>query len=199
MSYQGYLRQSTSRIVRMGKFVDVTDGLTPETGIVLSGLTGAGEQAEVMKAGGGNSIAIDGNTFVAVTGAEGYYDLTLGTGDTDTVGDLTVAVSDDDVTLPVEATFTVLEEAVYDKMYKATAVGPLTPDLTITLPGKEAPPLTPTWEQGMGWLYKTFRNKKTQSTSLWSLFDDAGSVVDAEATVSDAAGVGTKEEIVVGS
>lgn len=182
----------------MGKFVDVTDGLTPETGIVLSGLTGAGEQAEVMKAGGGASIAIDGNTFTAVTGADGYYDLTLGTGDTDTVGDLTVAISDDDVTLPVEATFTVLEEVVYDKMYKAAAVGPLTPDLAITLPGQVAPPNAPTWDDAMGWLYKTFRNKKTQTSNLWSLFDDAGSVVDAKATVSDIGGVGTKEEIITG-
>ena len=198
MSYQGYLRRATSRIVRMGKFVDVTDGLTPETGIVLSGLTGAGEQAEVMKAGGGASIAIDGNTFTAVTGADGYYDLTLGTGDTDTVGDLTVAISDDDVTLPVEATFTVLEEVVYDKMYKATAVGPLTPALTITLPGQEAPPNAPTWDDAMGWLYKTFRNKKTQTTNLWSLLDDTGSTVDAKAVISDASGVSTKEEIISG-
>ncbi len=198
MSFQGYLRQSTSRIVRMGKFVDVTNGLTPETGIVLSGLTGAGEQAEVMKAGGGASIAIDGNTFAAVTGADGYYDLTLGTDDTDTVGDLTVAISDDDVTLPVAATFTVLEEAVYDKMYKATAVGPVTPDLAITLPGQVAPPNAPTWEEFAGWLYKTFRNKKTQTSALWSLFDDAGSTVDAKATVSDIGGVGTKEEIITG-
>ncbi len=198
MSFQGYLRQLTSRIVRMGKFVDVTDGLTPETGIVLSGLTGAGEQAEVMKAGGGASIAIDGNTFTAVTGADGYYDLTLGTGDTDTVGDLTVAISDDDVCLPVAATFTVLEEVVYDAMYKAAALGPLTPGLAITLPAQVAPPLSPTWEEFAGWLYKTFRNKKTQSTTQWALFDDAGSVVDAKATVSDVAGVGTKEEIVTG-
>ena len=116
MSFQGFLRQSTSRIVRVGKFVDVTDGLTPETGITL----GAADQAEALKAGGGASIDISAATFAAVTGADGYYDLTLTTGFTDTVGDLLIAISDDSVCLPVEATFQVIEENVYDAYYAAS-------------------------------------------------------------------------------
>lgn len=68
----------------------------------------------------------------------------------------------------------------------------------ITLPGQEAPPATPTFEEVLAWIYKTFRNKKTQSTTEWRLYDDAGAVVDSKATVSDAAGVTTKEEIVTG-
>ena len=199
MTWQGHLRQSTLRIVRVGMFRDIIDGKTAENGITISGLTSLPDQAELMKAGGGNSINIAGNTWAAVTGADGYYDLTLETGDTDTVGDLTVSIIDDSVALPVgPIVWTVLEEAVYDKMYKAAAVGPLTPDLAITLPGQEAPPNAPTWEDAMGWLYKTYRNKKTQTSGLWSLFDDAGSIVDAKATVTDVGGVGTKEEIVTG-
>lgn len=79
----------------------------------------------------------------------------------------------------------------------AEVVDVLTVD-TITLPGQAAPPATPTFREAIAWLFKALRNKKTQTTSLWSLFDDAGTTVDAKATVSDAAGTTTKEEIVTG-
>ncbi|MCB7129958.1 MAG: hypothetical protein J3T61_10530 [Candidatus Brocadiales bacterium] len=66
---------------------------------------------------------------------------------------------------------------------------------TLALPGQGAPTATPTMESVLGWLYKTFRNKKTQTSTDWKLFDDAGAVVDSKATVSEVAGVATKEEI----
>ena len=66
---------------------------------------------------------------------------------------------------------------------------------TLTLPAQGAPTATPTMESVLGWLYKTFRNKKTQTATQWNLFDDAGTVVDSKATVSEVAGVATKEEI----
>lgn len=69
---------------------------------------------------------------------------------------------------------------------------------TVTLPAQGAPTNTPTMEAILGWLYKTFRNKKEQTATEWRLFDDAGSVVDSKATVSDAASTATKEEIVTG-
>ena len=69
---------------------------------------------------------------------------------------------------------------------------------TVTLPGQEAPPLTPTRTEMMAWEYKVFRNEKDQSATLWQLKADDGTTVDAKATVSDAAGVATKEEIVSG-
>lgn len=69
---------------------------------------------------------------------------------------------------------------------------------TVTLPGQAAPSATPTMRDILGWIYKTFRNKKTQTSTTWSLFDDAGSTVDSKATVSDSAGTATKEEIATG-
>lgn len=69
---------------------------------------------------------------------------------------------------------------------------------TITLPSQEAPPLAPTHRQAIAWLYKTFRNRKTQTATEWSLLADDESTVDAKATVSDIAGTATKEEIVAG-
>ena len=69
---------------------------------------------------------------------------------------------------------------------------------TVTLPGQTAPPLAPTFEQMIAWLYKNFRNRKTQTSTLWSLMADNETTVDAKATISDAASLSTNEEIVSG-
>ena len=80
------LKQSTQVIVRVGPFVDVGDGFTPQTDIGL-----AGNEAELLK-NASVEVDISGRTFTAVTNCRGWYDLTLITGDTDTVGLLTVVV-----------------------------------------------------------------------------------------------------------
>jgi hypothetical protein len=69
---------------------------------------------------------------------------------------------------------------------------------TVTLPGSGAPTATPTMEAIFGYLYKNWRNKKTQTSSEWALYDDAGSTIHQKATVSDSAGTATKEEIASG-
>ena len=69
---------------------------------------------------------------------------------------------------------------------------------TITLPGQLAPPLTPTFEEALSWLYKVFRNRKTQTATQWSLLADDESTVDAKATVSDDATTAIKQEVVTG-
>ena len=68
----------------------------------------------------------------------------------------------------------------------------------VTLPGQEAPPLTPTDEQMLGWLYKVLRNRKSQTSTLWSLFADDESTVDAKAVVFKDGSTVRKEEIVSG-
>jgi len=69
---------------------------------------------------------------------------------------------------------------------------------TITLPGQEAPPLTPTFEEAVSWLYKVLRNRKRQSATLWELYADDESTVDSKATVSDDGTHAIKQEIVAG-
>ena len=69
---------------------------------------------------------------------------------------------------------------------------------TVTLPGQAAPPLTPTKEEILAYIYKAFRNRKRQSATLWELFADNETTVDQKATVSDAAGIAIKQEIVSG-
>lgn len=113
------LKQSTQIKVRIGPFVDVGDGFTPETGITL----GAADEAELLKANGAATVDIAAATWAAVTGADGWYDLTLTTSHTDTIGELVVVVQDDSVCLPVFARFQVVEEEVYDDLYGSGAAG----------------------------------------------------------------------------
>ena len=107
------LRQSTEIKVRIGPFVDATDGVTPETGITL----GAADQAEALKADGAATASIAAATWAAISGADGWYDLTLTTSHTDTVGELMIVVQDSSVCLPVFQRFVVIEENVYDMLY----------------------------------------------------------------------------------
>lgn len=104
----------------MGPFMDAADAVTPETGVTL----GTADQAEVLKADGAATVTMAG-TFAAVTGADGWYDYTCAAGDVDTVGEVVFVVQDTDVCLPVFVRGQVIEEAVYDAMYAASAAGPL--------------------------------------------------------------------------
>lgn len=69
---------------------------------------------------------------------------------------------------------------------------------TITLPGQVVPPLTPTQSEAIGWLYKAFRNRTTQTATQWNLYDDDELVIDAKATVSDDTVTAIKQEIEAG-
>ena len=62
------LKQSTGVDVRLGPFVDATDGVTPETGITL----GAADQAEALKHNGAATVDISSDTWAAVTGCDGW-------------------------------------------------------------------------------------------------------------------------------
>jgi len=111
------LRQSTQVVVRIGPAVAVGDGFTPVTTLDLS----TADEAELLKAAGAATSSIAAATFAAITGADGWYDLTLTTTHTDTVGTLDIVINDDSLMLPIFARFQVIEEAVYDAYYAASA------------------------------------------------------------------------------
>lgn len=67
-----------------------------------------------------------------------------------------------------------------------------------TEPGQGAPAASTTFLAKIDYLYKSFRNKKTQTSSQWSLYNDAGDTVDQKASVSDNGTTTTKDEIVTG-
>ena len=111
-----YLRQSTaSQEVLLGPFVDSTDGSTAETGLTI-----ANTDIKIWK--GGATTEANKNSGGATHIASGRYYAVLDATDTDTVGmlEVNVAVSG---ALPVQRRFYVLEEAVYDAMFAASATG----------------------------------------------------------------------------
>lgn len=107
------LKQSTAIVVHIGPFVDVTDGFTPEIAVTLSGA----DEAEVLKHAATTTTSISSLTWTAVTSCDGWYRLSLGTGETDTLGMLEVIVQDDSVCLPVHKEFMVLTANAWDSKY----------------------------------------------------------------------------------
>lgn len=110
-----FLKQSTaSQAVKFGPFVSDTDGKTAETGLTI-----ANTDVKLSKNGGtmGNK-----NSGGCTHDALGYYTCTLDATDTNTVGRLQAMVSVAGA-LPVYQEFNVLEEAVYDAYYGASAPG----------------------------------------------------------------------------
>jgi hypothetical protein len=110
-----FLRQSTAVDIALGPFVDATDGVTAETALTIS-------QGDVrLKKNSGNWAQVNDNT-AATHEENGWYEKELDATDTDTVGILIVAVNESGA-LPVWREFQVLEEAVYDALFAASAAG----------------------------------------------------------------------------
>lgn len=107
------LRQSTEIKVRVGSAVDATDGVTPETTLTL----GAADQAELLKHNGAPTVDISGRTFAAVTSVSGWYDLTLTTTDTNTLGQLTAVIQDSSLMAPIFRNFMVVTQQHWDSKY----------------------------------------------------------------------------------
>lgn len=108
------LRQSTAVDIGIGPFID-DDGITPATGLTIT-------QAETrLKKNNGAWGQANDNTS-ATHEEEGWYEKELDATDTNTVGILIVAVYISG-NLAWWTRFQVVEEAVYDALYAASATG----------------------------------------------------------------------------
>lgn len=116
-----FIRQGATHKVVLGPAVAVANGYVPVTTLTLSGA----DEAEAILHDNGTVVDISGYTWAAITTADGYYHLTLQSGISNTVGHVTVVVNDDSLILPLRQDFTVLEEAVYDALFAASATGAL--------------------------------------------------------------------------
>ena len=97
----------------MGPFVDDTDGKTAETGLSIA-------RADVRLSKDGGDFAQKTETSASLHDEIGYYIVILDATDTATVGELLVAVHESGA-LPVFKTFQVVEEAIYDAVFAASA------------------------------------------------------------------------------
>jgi len=110
-----HLKQSTaSQAVVIGPFVDDGDGVTPMTALTI-------DAADIRISKNGANI-VGKNSGGGTHDEIGYYTITLDATDTNTVGRLQIMVNKSGA-LPVYHEFEVLEEAVYDMLYGASALG----------------------------------------------------------------------------
>lgn len=111
----GYLRQSTASQSRLiGPFVDDTDFKTAETGLTIA-------NTDIKLRANGTTLS-NKNSGGGTHQVNGMYSLTFDATDTANVGELAFSVVVAGA-LPVFGTFTILEEAVYDALFAASALG----------------------------------------------------------------------------
>lgn len=108
-----YLRQSTEITLRIGPFLDATDGKTEETGL-------AGNGTEIAKAGG----AFGAGPVLGEHDADGYYPVTLTTTHTNTLGAMRLK-SHDAAHLPVWEDFEVMLQDQWDGLYASGGMPPV--------------------------------------------------------------------------
>ena len=134
----GFLKQSTASQSRaLGPFVDDTDFKTPETGLTI-----ANTDIKLVVNGGASANKNSGGGTHRVNGV---YGVTFDATDTATVGEMEVNVVVAGA-LPVFDKFFVVEEAVYDALFGASAVGPLQPTV-----GGRTLDVTANGEAGIDW------------------------------------------------
>jgi hypothetical protein len=111
------LRQSTAVSIKIGPFVDQTDGFTAETGITM-----VPSNVQLAKNDGAWAAKNDANDCVHEQ--NGWYECALNTTDTNTLGILTVAVTITATALPVWEQYQVVPVDVYDSLVSGTGTGP---------------------------------------------------------------------------
>lgn len=106
-----FLRQSTAVTLKLGPFVDDTDGKTAETGLAIA-------QADIRLSKNGGAFAQSNNAAGATHDEAGEYGVPLDTTDTNTLGTLKVKIHVAGA-LPVWETCMVMPANVWDSLFGA--------------------------------------------------------------------------------
>lgn len=109
-----WLKQSTAVDLPIGPFVDQTDGFTAETALTLS-------QADIRLKKNDGSWAQKNQASSATHEENGWYEVSLDTTDTNTLGLLTLAVNESGA-LPVWHQFLVVPSQVWDSFLASDAL-----------------------------------------------------------------------------
>jgi hypothetical protein len=174
--------------------VDLVDVTTTNSDMVDNPLDAAGHRAALGLAAANLDTQLADIPTVAEFNARtqptaDYFDWT-----TDTVANVTLCATTTNLTnAPTNGDLTATMKTSVN-----TEVSDVLKTDTVTLPGQVAPPLAPTFEEMISWLYKVLRNRTDQTSSLWQLYADNETTVDAKATVSDNGTTAVKQEIVAG-
>lgn len=162
-----WLRQSTaSQEVIIGTFVDDGDFKTPETSLSI-----ANTDIKIWKEGATSEANKNSGGATHITA--GRYYLVLDATDTNTLGQLEINIAVSGA-LPCKREFMVVPADIYDAMILGA----------LAQPGQEAPAATNNLARMVAYLFKAWRNRKVQSSSQYSLYNDNATTVDQKATVS---------------
>jgi hypothetical protein len=111
----------------------------------------------------------------------------------------------DDLVDGVESELAKVPKSDSNVTWNATALASVNAEVVDALntdtyaePGQGAPGATISLAAKIGYLYKSWRNKKTQTATTRSIYDDAGTTVDQKATDSDDGTTFTKGELGTG-
>ncbi len=176
-----WLKQSTTVTLKIGPFVDRTDGYTAETALTPT----------VQVAKNGSAFAARNSATAIAHDADGFYNVELNTTDTNTLGVLVVksfVVTD---ALPVWHEFMIVPANVWDSLFgasqlqvDATAIATAVLDAEVTEPAAVW-----TWpvtlRKLLGWLGALSRNKVTQTATTQTLRNDADSATIATSAHTD--------------
>jgi hypothetical protein len=189
-----FIRQNDTGKIGVGPAVSISDGYTLVNTLDIS-------TADSAKARLGDDSVVDlaAYTWAAVTGMDGYYDLTLQTGVTDTCGPLDILIEDVSLCLPIAMRFYVIEEEVYDALYATNAAG-FQAGPTLAVPASTTkPPTNPTLEEALMYVYwRLIYGKVTVDGTEEVVFADDGSTELYTKAISDAGGTVTYAESAAG-
>ena len=104
-----WLKKSTAVTVKLGPFLDSTDGDTEETALTIS-------QADILLSKNGGAFAQSNNAAGATHDTKGLYGVPLDTTDTNTLGELRVYIHESGA-LAVWETFMVVSANVWDSFF----------------------------------------------------------------------------------
>lgn len=111
-----WLKLSTAVDVKVGPFVDSTDGFTPETALTIT-------QPDIRLGKNGGAFAQKNAAQTLTHEENGWYEVALDATDTGTLGILILAIYEVGA-LPVWREFMVVPANVYDGLISGTGVGP---------------------------------------------------------------------------
>ncbi len=104
-----WLRQSTAITLKVGPFLDDSDGVTPETALTIN-------QSSILLSKNGLTLTQKNETSAAVHDTNGYYGVNFNTNDTNTLGRLKLTIFAAGA-LPVWQDFMVVPANVWDSFF----------------------------------------------------------------------------------
>ena len=122
-----YLKADTAVQVLVGPAVAVGDGFTPVTNLVGA----SADEYEIVKYNGNIALTASAvtNALSAITGADGYYTLSLTAAELSEEGPFWLVINDDSLILPIRHEFMVVNANVYDSLFAAAATDYLQTDV----------------------------------------------------------------------